>query len=137
MLIVADDPSEVWAIGSMLKNGFEVVAATSGIDGFHQLERSSFDCLVLDSEIEEVGLLTFLSYCHRYFPGTKVIVVTGSNPPTVREIPFLANEQRLPRPVNPEALFALISGLAAGGRTLDNPLNRPQQQEEQICSRPY
>ena len=136
VLVVADDPSEVWAISSsILKNGLEVIATTSGSDGFHQLERSSFDYLVLDSHIEEVGLFTFLSYCHRYFPGTNVIIVTDSNPSTVREIPFITEERCLPRPVNPEALCDLMSRIDANEKSR-NQLNQARQEKEATCKRP-
>jgi len=118
VLVVVVDPLEAWTISSrLLKNGLEVIASTSSRDGFHQLEQGGFDYLVLDNQIEDVGLYTFLSYCHRYFPGTRVIVIAGPGPSISREMPFTAAEQCLARPLNAEALCDLVSRLAAREKT--------------------
>jgi DNA-binding NarL/FixJ family response regulator len=80
VLIVMGNPDEAWAIGrDMIGNDFSVSATTSGRDGFNQLKRNQISFLIVDSSIQEVGVLTFLAYSRKYYPETRTIVICDSN----------------------------------------------------------
>ncbi len=113
VLIIANDPSDVWMIGrDMISNGFSVTATTCGSDGFRQLERNQFDYLIVDGTIQEVSLLTFVAYCRRCFSEMKTIVLTDDNsamPP--KKEPLAGANYCLPKPVDLEAIYSIISGM--------------------------
>src|SRR5512136_2042880 len=80
VLIVMGNPDEAWAIGrDMIGNDFSVTATTSGKDGFNHLKRNQVSYLIIDSSIQEVGVLTFLAYSRKYFPETRTIVICNSD----------------------------------------------------------
>jgi CheY-like chemotaxis protein len=113
VLIVANDPSDIWTIGqSMIRDGFSVTATTCGSDGFRQLERNQFDYLIVDGTIQEVSLFTFLAYCRRYFSETKTIVLTDSSleRPQEKE-PIAGANYCVPNPVSLEVISNIISGM--------------------------
>lgn len=112
VLIIADDPSDVWTIGrGMISNGLSVTATTCGSDGFYQLERNQFDYLIVDSNIQEVSLFTILAYCRRCFSEIKTIVLTDHSlaMPPKKESPAGAN-YCVPKPADVEVIHSIISG---------------------------
>jgi len=113
ILIIANDPSDIWTIGQdMIGNGFLVTATTCASDGFRQLERNRFDYLIVDGTIQEVSLFTFLAYCRRYFPETKTIVLTDPalERPQEKE-PLAGANYCVPNPMNLEVIYSIISGM--------------------------
>jgi DNA-binding response OmpR family regulator len=99
----------------MLRHGFAVITTTSGNDGFRQLERSQFNCLILDGAIEGGGLLTSLACCRRYFSETKTIVLADRSLAVMQKIEMLAGANYcVSKPVDPEIIHSIISGADIG-----------------------
>ena len=116
VLIVMNDPSEVWAIAQdLVRNGLSVTASVSGKDGFKQLERRGFDYLILESSVQEVSLLAFMAYCRRYLPGTVTIVLTDmSLGITPEKVQFAGAKFCVSRPQYREVIADIIYGMGAG-----------------------
>ncbi|MBM3153933.1 MAG: response regulator [Chloroflexi bacterium] len=111
VLVVSNDPGDLWTIGrAMVRHGFSVTAAASGNDGFRQLERNQPDYLIVDSAIQRGDLLALLAYSRRYFPETKIIMLTDHTPVTQKIEQLVGANHYLPKPVDPEIIHSIMSG---------------------------
>jgi ActR/RegA family two-component response regulator len=112
VLVIANDPSIVWDIGHvMIEKGFSVTATTYGEDGFRQLERNNFDYFIIDTDIQEISIFVYLAYCRRYFPDTKMVLLTEPSSSILQESGLMANTHccYVAKPVNPDAICDLMS----------------------------
>lgn len=112
VLVIANDPSIAWdSSRAMIKRGFKVTATTCGDDGFRQLERNQFDYLVIDTEIQELNILVYLAYCHRYLPDTRIILITAPSftIPQGSGLMAATSCRYIAKPVNPDAICDLMS----------------------------
>jgi CheY-like chemotaxis protein len=115
-LVVMNDPTDAWAIGrDMLKNGFSVTTSASGQDGFDQLERRQFDCLVVGGAVRGVSLNAFLAHCQRYYAGTRAVVLTDDDQASGAAIILLAGARYcLPKSRYMEAVTEILAGKDTG-----------------------
>jgi DNA-binding NtrC family response regulator len=121
VLIVMNDPADAWLLGrEMLRHGFSTCATTSGIDGFHRLETTQYDFLVVDESIEETGVLTFLSYGLRYFPAMRIIVLLDDSQTMMPDALLLAGAHHcIARPLTPSSLLDIISRTEEGSNSAE------------------
>ena len=121
VLIVMNDPSEVWAIAQdLVRNSLSVTASVSGKDGFKQLEHRGFDYLILESSLQEVSLLAFMAYCRRYLPGTETIVLADMDLGITPEKVQLAGAKYcVSRPQYREVIADIIYGMGAGKSSVE------------------
>ena len=77
-LVIDNDPAHAEAMADSLSSvGYECTTATSGAQGIELLERSSFEIVVTDLKMPEVGGLEVLAKCKELRPDAEVILVTG------------------------------------------------------------
>ena len=121
VLIVMNDPSEVWAIAQdLVRNGLCVTASVSGKDGFKQLERCGFDYLILESSVQEVSLVAFMAYCRQYLPETVTIVLTDmSLGITPEKVQLAGAKYCVSRPQYREVIADIIYGMGAGKSSIE------------------
>ena len=62
---------------SLQRIGYDCTVATSGLDGFRLLENGTYDLVVSDLKMPEVGGLEILSKSREVLPDAEVILVTG------------------------------------------------------------
>lgn len=59
--------------------GYEVVAASSGADGFEQFSRNSFDLVITDCQMPGMDGWQLVAQVKKASPRTPVIMVTGQD----------------------------------------------------------
>ncbi len=75
VLLVDDDPAILMTVGDRLAaEGYDVIKATSGQEGLHQLERHRADMIVLDIGMPQMSGLAFLKQASQN-PGYKDIPI--------------------------------------------------------------
>jgi two-component system response regulator HydG len=78
VLVVDDDESHAEAVAESLERvGYECVVATSGRDGLRLIEEQTFDIVITDLIMEEVGGLEVLGKAKRELPDAEVVILTG------------------------------------------------------------
>jgi two-component system, NtrC family, response regulator HydG len=80
VLVVDDEESHAEAVAESLERvGYECVVATSGREGLRLIEEQSFDIVITDLIMEEVGGLEVLARAKRELPDAEVVILTGHN----------------------------------------------------------
>jgi two-component system response regulator HydG len=78
VLVVDDDESHAEAVAeSLARVGYECTVATSGRDGLRLIEEQTFDIVITDLIMEEVGGLEVLAKAKRELPDAEVVILTG------------------------------------------------------------
>jgi two-component system response regulator HydG len=78
VLVVDDDESHAEAVAESLERvGYECVVATSGREGLRLIEEQTFDIVITDLVMEEVGGLEVLAKAKRELPDAEVVILTG------------------------------------------------------------
>ena len=78
VLVVDDDESHAEAVAESLERvGYECVVAKSGREGLRLIEEQSFDIVITDLMMEEVGGLEVLAQAKRELPDAEVVILTG------------------------------------------------------------
>src|SRR5262249_13815359 len=78
VLVVDDDESHAEAVAESLERvGYECVVATSGREGLRLIEEQTFDIVITDLMMEEVGGLEVLAKAKRELPDAEVVILTG------------------------------------------------------------
>ena len=79
-ILIVDDSAVVRAlVGNCLKNaGYEVAEANNGVVGLRQLQANSFDVVITDLNMPEMGGLAMLAQIRHQALGPEVIILTGS-----------------------------------------------------------
>jgi two-component system response regulator HydG len=78
VLVVDDDESHAEAVAESLERvGYECVVATSGREGLRLIEEQTFDIVITDLIMEEVGGLEVLAKAKRELPDAEVVILTG------------------------------------------------------------
>src|SRR6516162_6806175 len=79
VLVVDDDESHAEAVAESLERvGYECVVATSGSEGLRLIEEQTFDIVITDLIMEEVGGLEVLARAKRELPDAEVILTRHS-----------------------------------------------------------
>lgn len=78
-ILVVDDEEDVRRalVRVLRREGYEIVAASSGPEGLARLQRSSFDIIVTDQMMPEMTGLEFLVEAKRVQPSAIRIILTG------------------------------------------------------------
>jgi two-component system, NtrC family, response regulator HydG len=78
VLVVDDDDSHAEAVAESLERvGYECVVATSGREGLRQIEENTFDIVITDLIMDQVGGLEILAMAKRELPDAEVVILTG------------------------------------------------------------
>src|SRR3954452_7471505 len=78
VLVVDDDEPHAQAVAESLERvGYECVVATSGREGLRLIEEQSFDIVITDLIMEEIGGLEVLAKSKRELPDAEVVILTG------------------------------------------------------------
>ncbi|MCA9099785.1 MAG: sigma-54 dependent transcriptional regulator [Pirellulales bacterium] len=78
VLIVDNDEAHAEAVAeSLARVGYECTTATSGAAGAAEIEAGTFDVIITDLMMEDVGGLDILAHAKRLLPDAEVILVTG------------------------------------------------------------
>lgn len=77
-LVIDNDPAHAETMADSLSSvGYECTVATSGVEGEQLLKKSSFEIVITDLKMPDVGGLEILSACKESLPDAEVILVTG------------------------------------------------------------
>ena len=77
-LIVDNDAAHAEAMAESLSRvGYQCTVATTGAEGSDLLEKDSFEIVVSDLKMPDVGGLEILAKCNEVLPDAEVILVTG------------------------------------------------------------
>jgi two-component system response regulator HydG len=78
VLVVDDDESHAEAVAESLERvGYECVVAKSGREGLRLIEEQTFDIVITDLMMEEIGGLEVLAKAKRELPDAEVVILTG------------------------------------------------------------
>jgi len=77
-LIVDNDEAHAETMAdSLMRVGYQCTVATTGADGAAMLEKDTFEIVVSDLKMPDVGGLEILAKCNEVLPDAEVILVTG------------------------------------------------------------
>lgn len=116
--------------------GYQVVATTSADEALERLMDESFDVVITDIGMPEVGGLTLLRLIHEHAPLLPVVLMTGS-PDVGSAISAIEHGafHYLPKPTSMESLQQVLTRALATRQTLqlerelEGDLNQPPTQE--------
>jgi two-component system, NtrC family, response regulator HydG len=78
VLVVDDDDSHAEAVAESLERvGYECVVATSGREGLRLIEEQTFDIVITDLIMDQIGGLEILAKAKRELPDAEVVILTG------------------------------------------------------------
>ena len=78
VLVVDNDPAHADTMADSLRSvGFSCHVATGGREAFAQLERATYEIVITDLKMPDVGGLEVLAKCKELQPDAEVILVTG------------------------------------------------------------
>jgi two-component system response regulator HydG len=78
VLVIDNDPAHAEAMADSLRSiGFECVVATSGSEGAALLDVGTYEIVITDLKMPEMGGLEVLAKCKEVQPDAEVILVTG------------------------------------------------------------
>src|SRR4051812_28340293 len=78
VLVVDDDEPHAEAVAESLERvGYECVVATSGREGLRLIEEQTFDIVLTDLIMDDVGGLEVLAQAKRELPDAEVVILTG------------------------------------------------------------
>ena len=78
VLVVDDDEPHAEAVAESLERvGYECVVATSGREGLRLIEEQTFDIVITDLIMDQVGGLEVLAKAKRELPDAEVVILTG------------------------------------------------------------
>lgn len=94
---------------TLVPEGYDVTLAESGRAGIEILERETFDVILLDLKMPDMGGIDVLKVIMERWPGTKVIIVTGySTVDTAVEALRLGAFNHIEKPFTPDSLLAAV-----------------------------
>jgi two-component system, NtrC family, response regulator HydG len=77
-LVIDNDPAHAEAMAESLRSiGFDCTVATSGQEGAAMLDIATFEIVVSDLKMPEIGGLEILAKCKEVQPDAEVVLVTG------------------------------------------------------------
>src|SRR4051794_41981634 len=102
VLVVDDDEPHAEAVAESLERvGYECVVATSGREGLRLIEEQTFDIVITDLIMDQVGGLEVLSKAKRELPDAEVVILTGHS--TVKTAVTAMQAGAPPHPTKPPA----------------------------------
>jgi two-component system response regulator HydG len=78
VLVIDNDPAHAEAMADSLRSvGFECIVATTGPEGASLLDVGSYEIIITDLKMPEMGGLEILAKCKEVQPDAEVVLVTG------------------------------------------------------------
>lgn len=117
-LVVDDHPVNRQVLHAALMSVADVHEACDGVEGLEKIEALSPDVVFLDIMMPRMDGLQVLDALRQHDPGfaSRVIVVTASNEPTVREqVLSMGVHGFLPKPLMLDQIFSMLEALWSGG----------------------
>jgi DNA-binding NtrC family response regulator len=110
ILVIDDEPIiRTSSKRTLVPEGYEVRLADSGRAGIDILENESFDLILLDLKMPDMGGIEVLKVIMERWPGTMVIIVTGySSVDTAVEALRLGAFNHIEKPFTPDSLLAAV-----------------------------
>ncbi|MFH1117794.1 MAG: response regulator [Pseudomonadota bacterium] len=111
ILIVDDDPEQVWALGRYFtRAGYSVTTCGDGAEAISVLESKHFDTVVTDIQMPRLNGLALVDWLRGNRPGTKVVVITAFGGPSIRRLSITKGAiLYIEKPVDPDILAEAIS----------------------------
>lgn len=78
-ILVVDDEDALRTVlsGELVSEGYDVSTASDGDDAIANLQKESFDLVLLDIKMPRVNGFEVLKFVKEKFPRTKVVMLTG------------------------------------------------------------
>ena len=111
ILVIDDEPIvRISSKRTLVPEGYDVELADSGKAGIEILERNTFDLILLDLKMPDMGGIEVLKVVMERWPGTKVIIVTGfSTVDTAVEALRIGAFNHIEKPFTPHSLLEAVS----------------------------
>ncbi len=94
---------------TLVPEGYEVMLTDSGKAGIEALEKESYDLVLLDLKMPDMGGIEVLAVIMDKWPDTKVIIVTGySTVDTAVQALRLGAFNHIEKPFTPDSLLAAV-----------------------------
>jgi len=141
ILVVDDNPINLKLATTLLANeGAKVIAAKSGTEALNQIASESFNLVLMDLEmpdmsgIEATREIRQSHYCADDVP---IIALTAHVFPEIRqEVIEVGMNDLLPKPYNPEQLFAMIAKWCGGASIHRTPTQQQANRPETVVYDP-
>ena len=111
ILVIDDEPIvRISSKRTLVPEGYNVELADSGKAGIEILEKDSFDLVLLDLKMPDMGGIEVLKVIMERWPGTKVIIVTGfSTVDTAVEALRIGAFNHIEKPFTPHSLLEAVN----------------------------
>jgi len=78
-ILVVDDEDALRTVlsGELVSEGYDVRTAADGDDAISNLQKESFDLVLLDIKMPRMNGFEVLKFVKEKYPGTKVVMLTG------------------------------------------------------------
>ncbi len=111
ILIVDDDPEQVWALGRYFtRAGFSVTTCGDGAEAISVLESRNFDTVITDIQMPRLNGLALVDWLRTNRSATRVVVITAFGGPAIRHLSITKGAiLYLEKPVDPDLLAEALS----------------------------
>lgn len=111
ILIVDDDPEQVWALGRYFtRAGFSVTTCGDGAEAICVLESRHFDTVITDIQMPRLNGLALVDWLRENRSGTRVVVITAFGGPSIRHLSITKGAiLYLEKPVDPDLLAEALT----------------------------
>ena len=111
VLVIDDEPIvRISSQRTLAPAGYDVTLAESGRAGIEIMGRETFDVILLDLKMPDMGGIDVLKVIMERWPGTKVIIVTGySTVDTAVEALRLGAYNHIEKPFTPDSLLTAVN----------------------------
>jgi DNA-binding NtrC family response regulator len=111
VLVIDDEPIvRISSKRTLAPEGYDVTLAESGRTGIEILEKETFDLILLDLKMPDMGGIEVLKVVMERWPNTKVIIVTGySTVDTAVEALRIGAFNHIEKPFTPDSLLAAVN----------------------------
>ncbi|WP_293305820.1 sigma-54-dependent transcriptional regulator [Pedobacter sp. UBA5917] len=111
-ILIIDDEINIGLLLTkfLIKNRFEVFAATTGASALEILEREKFDLILCDYRLEDTNGKEILIYAKENYPATGVVIITGySDIKLAVELIKLGAYDYIVKPLYPDEILSTIN----------------------------
>ena len=111
ILAVDDEPVVLKSCERILSDtDFQVDICLSAKDGIEKLEQNSYDLVLTDLKMPEIGGITFIRWIKSEKPDTGVVIITGyPSQETIKEALQLGIIDYVPKPFTPAVLLDVVT----------------------------
>ncbi|MEW6137757.1 MAG: response regulator [Thermodesulfobacteriota bacterium] len=111
ILIVDDDPEQVWSLGRYFtRAGYSVTTCGDGEEAISVLESRHFEAVITDIKMPRLNGLALVDWLRENRPCTRVVVMTAFGGPSIRHLSITKGAiLYLEKPVDPDLLADALS----------------------------